>query len=213
MRSLFLLGLVAALAAVQPATAQPSLSGLGGLTGGDMAAPVKSILSKASDAALDKLAKPGAFASDSAIRIALPGPAGAMGGMMPMAGPAAGGDIASSLNEAAGQASSAAEPIFRAAIDKMTMQDAMGLKSSTGATDYLRKSAGDQIRAELEPLVRAALEKTGVLSQISRLSSFGVSEPSLIDYVAAKTSDGIFTYMGREEARLRQNPFGSSLGR
>lgn len=165
------------------------------------------ILGKASDRALDKLAKPGAFAADDAIRIGLPGPAKGLGGLLSMAGASgAGGDIAAGLNTAAGQAASAAKPIFRAAIDKMTVKDAAGLGGKTGATDYLRKSAGGAIKDELRPLIHSALEKTGVMAQASQLASLGISPDVLTDYVAQKTAEGIFTYMGREEEHIRANP-------
>ena len=176
--------------------------------------PIKGMLDKASDNALDKLSQPGAFAADSAIRISLPGPAGALGGVMKMAGSAGmGGGLNDSLNAAAGQAATAAKPIFRAAIDKMSVQDAMSIArgGSTGATQYLRKSSGDAIVAELSPLVRAALDRTGVLSQTDKLSAVGFDSARITDYVAKKTADGIFTYMGREETSLRQNPM--SLGK
>lgn len=169
--------------------------------------PFKDVLGRASDQALNKLSQPGAFAADDAVKITLPGPAKGISGMMAMAGKAGvGGDLTGSLNAAAGDAAGAAKPIFRAAIDNMTLQDAGGLVGQTGATDYLRKSAGGAIKSRLIPLVRSALEKSGVLAQVSKLSAVGMSADTLTDYVAQKTSDGIFTYMGREETRLRQNP-------
>jgi hypothetical protein len=180
-----------------------------GLPGAAMGSPAKSILGQASDAALDKLSRPGAFSADSAIRIGLPGQAKALGGVMKFAGQAGvGGDLDASLNEAAGQAASAAKPVFRAAIDHMSMQDMVGIGAGggTGATDYLKKSAGSEIKAQIAPLVEAALGKTGVLAQSSKLSSLGISPATLIDYVSQKTADGIFLYMGREETSIRANP-------
>ena len=119
-----------------------------------------------------------------------------------------GGGTNDGLNAAAGQAAGAAKPIFRAAIDHMSAQDlvSIGTGGSTAATAYLKRSAGSAIIAEITPLVRAALLKTGVLSQTAKLSSLGVSEDSLVSYVSQKTADGIFLYMGREETSLRQNP-------
>jgi hypothetical protein len=190
------------------------LGGIGALGGG--ASPVKSILGQATDGALDKLSKPGAFNADSAIRIGLPGQAsglakGGLGGVMKLAGQAGvGGDISQGLNDAAGQAASAAKPILRAAIDHMSAQDLVGIGTggSNAATQYLKKSAGSEIQAQITPLVRAALGKVGVLGQTSKLAGLGLSEDSLISYVTGKTADGIFLYMGQEEGRIRQNPMG-----
>lgn len=169
--------------------------------------PVKTLLGQASDQALDKLSQPGAFSADDAIRIALPG-ASQLGKVLDLASKAGvTGDVNGSLNRAAEQAAAQAKPIFRAAIDKATLSDGLSaLKSNTGATDYLKKSAGSEVQAQLLPLVRAALEQAGVFQQTSQLSAIGYDANRLTDYVAGKTSDGIFTYVGREETRLRANP-------
>ena len=177
---------------------------------------LKEMLGKASDGALDRLSQPGAFSADDAIRIALPGAGKGMGDLMSMAGKAGlggsfAGDINGSLNRAAESAASQAKPIFRAAIDKVSFSDAVGIVrgGNTGATDFLKKSTGGEIKAKLLPLIKAALEKTGVLKQASQLNAFGMDETRLTDYVTGKTSDGIFTYVGREETKARQDPIGT----
>jgi len=173
---------------------------------------LKEMLGKASDGALDRLSQPGAFSADDAIRIALPGAGKGVGDLMNMASKAGlGGDINGSLNRAAEAAASQAKPIFRAAIDKVSFKDAVGIVrgGNTGATDYLKSSTGSEIKAKLLPLIKAALEKTGVLKQASQLKVFGMDETKLTDYVTGKTSDGIFTYVGREETKARQDPLGT----
>jgi len=174
------------------------------------AGAIKGLLGQASDSALDQLSKPGAFSADQAIRIALPGVGSSKGvtDLMNLASKAGlTGDINGALNRAAEQAAAQAKPIFRAAIDKATLSDAMGaLRGDNGATEYLKKSTGPEILAQLQPLVRAALQSSGVLQQTSQLSALGMTDAKLTDYVASKTSDGIFTYVGREETRMRQNP-------
>ena len=173
-------------------------------------ASIKEMLGKASDSALDKLSQPGAFSADEAIRIALPGAGGkGIGNLMDMASKAGlTGDINGALNKAAETAAGQAKPIFRAAIDKVTFKDAVGILrgGNTGATDYLKKSTGGEIKTKLLPLVKAALDKTGVMNQASQLKAFGMDGTKLTDYVTGKTSDGIFTYVGREETKARQNP-------
>ena len=170
---------------------------------------VKQMLGNASDAALDKLSQPGAFSADSAIRIVLPGGADKLGGLLKLTDRAGlTNDITGSLNHAAEQAASEAKPIFRSAIDKASMSDALSVAKGgdTGATDYLRKTSGAQITAKLLPLVKAALDRSGVLKNSAMLSSIGWNEAKLTDYVTGKTSDGIFTYVGREETRMRRDP-------
>lgn len=193
--------LAAAVLCIAPAPAQAQ-------TGAN---PVKALLGQASDQALDQLAKPGAFSADEAIRIALPGGA-KLGNVLDLASKAGlTGDINGSLNRAAEQAAAQAKPIFRAAIDKASLSDAVDIArgGSTGATDYLKKSAGGEVQAQLLPLVRTALQQSGVLGQTAQLSALGFDEARLSDYVAGKTSEGIFTYVGREETKLRQDPIGA----
>jgi len=192
------------------------LLALGTLTLAFVAAPVhaqtnsiKAMLGDASDAALDKLAQPGAFSADSAIKIVLPGGADKLSGLMKLTDKAGlTNDITGSLNHAAEQAASEAKPIFRSAIDKASLNDAVSVAKggNTGATDYLKKTSGSEITAKLLPLVKAALDKSGVLKNSSMLSSIGWDEKKLTDYVTGKTSDGIFTYVGREETKMRQDP-------
>ncbi len=192
-------------AIVPPAFAQVSAPSAAPSSGNAL----KEMLGKASDSALDRLSQPGAFSADDAIRIALPGAGKGVGDLMSMASKAGlTGDINGSLNRAAETAASQAKPIFRAAIDKVSFSDAMGIlrRGSTGATDYLKKSTGGEIKARLLPLIQAALEKTGVIKEASQLKDFGMDEKKLTDYVTGKTSDGIFTYVGREETKARQNP-------
>ncbi len=194
--------LACAALAAQPAAAQAPSFG------------IKPLLAQASDAALDKLSQPGAFSADSAIRSGLPGAAGhgGVGKLLDLAQQSGlSGNLDAALNRAAEQAAAQAKPIFRAAIDRATLNDAIDIArgGSTGATDYLRKSTGAQVTSQLKPLVRNALQASGVLQKTAQLSALGFDEARLSDYVAGKTADGIFTYVGREETRMRQDPIGT----
>ncbi len=200
-----IIGAVAISLAITPTAAQTPL-------------PFTDILGKASDSALGKLGQPGAFYADEAVRIALPGPLARANGILKLtdrAGLTTG--ITKSLNDAAGQAAGAAKPIFRAAISKMTVNDVPGLLTkSDGATSYLRQSAGTELRAKLRPLIVGALGKTGAFAQMDKLGkagnlggllgSVGVNRDTLSDSVTDQAMNGIFKYMGNEEAKLRANP-------
>lgn len=207
--SSFVRGLLAAtlivgtLSAATPATAQ----GFG--------APVKSILGDASDSALDKLAEPGAFYADKAIRILLPGPLKKASKLLKYTDQAGlTGNLTKSLNDAAGLAAKEAKPIFRTAINDMTLEDGIGVVSKNdGATRYLQESAGDDLQAKVRPLVAAALGNVGAFDQLDKLggassllSGAGISRDGLTDSVTDQALKGIFKYIGTEEAKLRANP-------
>ena len=170
---------------------------------------LKGLLANASDAALDRLSRPGAFSSDDAIRIGMPGQLGKLGDVLKFSDKVgATNDLSGQLNRAAEMAAAEAKPVFRAAIDRITMRDAIGIgtRGNTAATDFLKRTSGNDIVNKIGPLVKSALSRAGALKQTSALASFGMNEERLTTYVSQKTADGIFTYMGREETRMRSDP-------
>ncbi len=206
-----ILGLVL-LPVAGPLTAQG-----GGLPG------VFSLLGRASDSALDKLGQPGAFFADEAVRIGLPGPLRSAGGLVQLADRAGlTNGLARSMNDAASAAASAAKPIFRTAISRLTLADVPRIVSkSDGASQYLRQSAGAELQTRLRPLILSALGTTGAFGQLDRLgqssaggllSGLGISRDGLTDHVTRGALDGIFKYMGAEESKLRANPLGAAKG-
>lgn len=173
-----------------------------------------SLLGNASDSALDKLAKPGAFYADKAIRILLPG--GKTVSKLLNVGAKAGltDGLVRRLNDAAGLAAKEAKPIFRGAINNVSLNDIPGIATkSDGATQYLQQNAGGDLRLKIAPLIETALGQVGAFDQIDKLakagslaSSFGLSRAKLTDSVSDKALKGIFSYVGQEEAALRKNP-------
>lgn len=176
---------------------------------------LKSLLGNASDNALTQLEQPGAFYADKAIRIGLPGKAKKLGGILKFADQAGlTGDLTKSLNDAAGLAAGAAKPVFRNAIDQMTLTDGVSVITGGGraGTDYLKSSSGTVLEGQLRPLVVDALGKTGAyklfdkMGKSSSLTALGISSDGLTDSVTKQTANGIFQYMGNEETKLRKNP-------
>ena len=173
-----------------------------------------SLLGNASDSALDKLGKPGAFYADKAIRILLPG--GKTVSKLLNVGAKAGltDGLVRRLNDAAGLAAKEAKPIFRGAIDNVRLSDVPGIATKNdGATQYLRQSAGGDLRLKITPLIESALGQVGAFDQIDKLgkagslvSSFGLNRASLTDSVSDQALKGIFNYIGQEETALRKNP-------
>lgn len=171
---------------------------------------IAELLTRASDSALDDLSKPGAFSADDAIRIALPG-AGKLGGLMGLTDRVGlTDDLNASLNRAAETAAGKAKPIFRDAINGMTIEDTASVLTGgdTAATDYLEKSSGSRIEGEIRPLVAQALNSAGAFKHMKNLRQLGLTEDKLTDHVTERTAAGIFKYMGTEEAELRANPVG-----
>ena len=206
--------------ALLPSAARAQL-GLGGLG-------LSSILGKATDSALDKLAQPGAFYDDEDIRVGLPIVGSSSGGLL---GSILGGasrlgvldGVTRKINDAAGIAAGEAKPIFREAIDNLSFSDAPDIiKQDDGGTQYLRRSSNAALHAKLQPLVDNALESLGVYSTFDSLAekhSFirraGLDRESINTSVTDQGLDGIFSYIGNEEREFRKDPIGGvtkSLG-
>ena len=177
---------------------------------------VKGLIGSASDGALDKLAQPGAFYRDTAVRILLPGANGKLASKLFGMGDKLGltTNLTKSLNDAGGKAAGEAKPVFRAAIDNLRWTDAPGLVSKNdGATRYLQTSAGTVLFTRVSPLIGSALENVGAYRQLDQLSkgnqlmaSAGLTRDGLTRSVTEQALKGIFHYMAGEEAALRRNP-------
>ncbi|WP_417595028.1 DUF4197 domain-containing protein [Parasphingorhabdus sp.] len=179
---------------------------------------VKDILGDASDNALDKLSEPGAFYADEAVRILLPGPLEKATSILRFTSKAGlTKDITKTLNDAAGRAALEAKPVFRSAIDGLTLQDGVGIVTGGEAagSEYLRRTSGEELALKLRPLVEKALgdlgayeqiERLGSLSSLARLGGADLSRDGLTESVTDQAMDGIFTYIGNEEANFRRNP-------
>ncbi len=211
-RRRLLAGAVAILGLTQAPWALAKLPGSG----------VKGLIGGASDGALDKLAQPGAFYRDVAVRILLPGGGGKLASRLFGVGDRLGltTNLTKSLNDAGGQAAGEAKPIFRAAIDNLRWSDAPALVSKTdGATRYLQSSAGGVLYTKVSPLIGSALENVGAYRQLDQLAngnalmaSAGMTREGLTKSVTEQALKGIFHYMAGEEAALRRNPAGLLKG-
>jgi len=124
--------------------------------------------------------------------------------------------ITHTINDAAGKAAHAAKPVFRTAINRLTLTDVPGIVGQgDGATQYLKRSAGDELSRQVHPLVDDALGNAGAYRQLDRLNrssrlvrAAGLTHEKLGSSVTQQAMNGIFKYMGGEERALRANPLG-----
>jgi hypothetical protein len=158
-------------------------------------------------------------ASDRAVRIAMPllgsGTGGAVGNLLNRGRSLGLTDgLTRKLNDAAGLATKEAKPIFRAAISRLSLKDVPGIVSQNdGASQYLRTSAAPELTGKLRPLIDSALGQVGAfklmddLTRRVRIANLaGLSRDKLGSSVTDQALNGIFKYIGGEEAKLRANP-------
>ena len=176
---------------------------------------VRSLLGKASDKALARLAEPGAFMADDKVRIAMPGGVAQRSELVRLADQAGlTNSLVQSMNTAAELAAAQARPLFRDAIEQMAIRNSLDIVGEDeAATRYLRKYAYGEIRARLRPLVMVALDSTGAFSQMGKVAATaslpraaGLSREGLTDSVTDQALDGMFKYIADEEEALREDP-------
>ena len=125
------------------------------------------------------------------------------------------GELETRLNRAAEAAAPEAKALFIDAISNMTVQDAQQILTGPddAATQYFRTQTGERLTELMRPVIETNLEQVGALQAYDNaVSRYGdipfVPDVSadLTDYTIDKSMDGIFYYLAKEEAAIRQNP-------
>jgi hypothetical protein len=119
------------------------------------------------------------------------------------------------MNRAAELAASRARQPFLKAITAMDIDDPFAVLNGgkDAATRLLMEEAGDELYAELEPVVADALDETGAARSYRDIAErynglplvFDV-DPDIAAYVTEKTLDGLFELMAQQEGQIRGIP-------
>ena len=124
-------------------------------------------------------------------------------------------DLELRLNRAAEQATPKAKALFLSAIEEMTLDDVMGIYQGPpdAATRYFQKKMSPQLAVEMKPIVDQTLAQAGAIQAYDNVMGQYRSVPfapdvkaDLTGYVVEQGMNGIFHYLAREEAAIRQNP-------
>lgn len=119
------------------------------------------------------------------------------------------------LNRAAEQAAAEAKPIFINAIRSLTIQDAWGILKGDqhAATNYLKRTTTDQLKAKFQPIIANALNKTNatkyyadLINTYNKIPFVNHMNPDLDIYATEKSIEGLFYLVAQEEERIRENP-------
>ncbi len=195
-------------------------SAVDALTSKDATGGLRAALSQGIDIAVSQLGAPNGFLNDPKVAIPLP-PALAKAErglrMVGMGGEA--DQLKATMNHAAEQAVSAAKPVFKQALQRMTLADAKGILTGgdDAGTQYFRRATSAELGAKFQPIVAketAKLRLGSVYDQYAgKAASFGLirkEDANLNDYVTQKALDGLFSRIADEERAIRQNPVGQA---
>ena len=124
-------------------------------------------------------------------------------------------DLELKLNRAAEEATPRAKELFWQAITDMTFEDVMTIYNGPddAATKYFQDKMSPALAKEMSPVVEDSLAEVGAIQAYDATMSQYKSLPfvpdvsaDLTEYVVEKGMDGVFHYIGLEEAAIRQNP-------
>ncbi len=187
-----------------------------GLSEGEISAGLREALRVGTEQVVSQLGQNGGFSDDSNIRIPLPSSLAQVERVLGRFGMSyLTADLEARLNSAAEVATPKAKTLFVAAISEMSIEDAYRILRgpNDSATSYLRSKMGADLEKEMEPIVRRALSDAGaikaydaVIKDYDNLPYMPDVKADLRSYVVDKTMDGIFFYVAKEEAAIRENP-------
>jgi len=190
--------------------------GVGGLSTGEITQGLKEALRVGSGRVVSQVGKTDGYNGDPAIRLPLPGSLKSVQSALRSAGMSGMlDDLELKLNRAAEVAAPKAKSIFIDAIAAMSVDDAKKIYNGPddAATRYFQGKMTKPLAAEMAPVVNESLSEVGaiksydsVMGQYKQIPFVPDAKADLTDYVVEKGMDGIFHYLAKEEAAIRQNP-------
>ena len=124
-------------------------------------------------------------------------------------------DLELRLNRGAEAAVPRAKKLFWNAIEQMSLDDVQQIYKGPkdAATEYFRGKMSAPLAREMKPIVDQELSNVGAIKSYDQMIGQYRSIPfvpdaksDLTEYVLEKAVDGVFLYLGREEAAIRENP-------
>ena len=186
------------------------------LTTGEIAGALRDALKVGSERVVDTLGRTDGFNAAPDVHIPLPDSLRKAQKLLANIGKSKlGDDLELRLNRAAETAVPKAKVLFVDAISQMTIDDARAILNGPkdSATQYFRKKMSDRLVEDMTPVVSEQLTEVGAVKSYDKMIGKYKGLPFVPDvkadlttYVVGKAVDGVFLYLGREEAAIRENP-------
>ncbi|MGE5504068.1 MAG: DUF4197 domain-containing protein [Actinomycetota bacterium] len=191
-----------------------------GLATGEIASGLTEALKVAAERVTGRLGAPDGYNGDPAVHVPLPGSLDTVRQGLKMAGQSALlDDLELRLNRAAEAAAPQAKKIFWDALSRMTLDDARAIFNGPqdAATQYFKRTMTPDLKTAMRPVVDRSVSEAGAVkayqastaaaSKLPVVGSQVQSAPGqLTDHVLEYGLNGIFRYLGDEEAAIRTDP-------
>lgn len=192
---------------------------LGDLTEGDASQGIKVALEKGALAAVALLGKTDGFLGNPKVRIPLPGFLEDASKLLKMTGQGKRVDeLVTSMNRAAEAAVPMGRDVLVGAVKSMSVSDAKNILGGgdNSVTNFFAEKTRQPLGEKFLPIVTQATEKVGLANQYNRVAgkAAGIGlvkadDANIQRYVTGKSLDGLYTIIGEEERKIRQDPVGT----
>ncbi len=192
---------------------------LSDLTNQDASQGIKVALEKGALAAVALLGKTDGFLGNPKVRIPLPGFLEDASKLLKLTGQGKRVDeLVTSMNRAAEAAVPMGKDLLVGAVKSMSVTDAKNILSGgeNSVTQFFADKTRSPLGEKFLPIVTKATEKVGLANQYNRVAgqAAGVGlvkkeDANIQRYVTGKSLDGLYTIIGEEERKIRQDPVGT----
>lgn len=191
------------------------------LTDAQIAAGLKEALGVGTANVVQQLGKKGGFDLDPKVHIPLPANLKKVDAALNLAGMnGLTKELESRMNHAAELAAPKAKQLFVDSIKQMSFADARQILTGgqqDAATQFFRRTMGEALVGDIQPIIQSTLAEAGAMKAFDAVTAKYNALPlvgglasnaktDLNSYVSGKAVDGIFYYVAKEEAAIRQNP-------
>ncbi len=197
-------------------TAKTDSATTGGASLTQITEAFKEALSMASQGVVKQVGATDGFNNDAAIHIPLPGTLQKVKSVLATVGLSGmADDLELKLNRAAEASAPKAKALFLSAIKEMTFDDVKNIYEGPedSATQYFKGKMSTPLADEMRPIVETTLAEVGAVNTYDQVMAKYKDIPfvpnikaDLTQHVLDKGLEGIFYYMAREEAAIRENP-------
>ncbi|GAB4218489.1 MAG: DUF4197 domain-containing protein [Rhodoferax sp.] len=192
---------------------------LSALSSGQATQGLREALARGARLAVEQLGRPDGFLGNARLRIGLPPLLQDAQGLLRALGQGERLDaLVTAMNRAAEAAVPQAQDLLVGAVKSLSVKDAKAILTGgdTSVTQFFADKTRSPLTQKFLPIVTQATERVDLAGRynqlVDRVSSMGLAQGKaerVENYVTHRALDGLYTVIGEEEKKLRQDPLGS----